>query len=177
MSSSDFEMYPTGCDDVQNQDDDNELKETNDKDTTSVYLTIFIFRGEPDVYYKRHVLSYFESSQDPDFHETVHVQRDDETSPWVLDNDHELRDWPLDPYYIDHVNARSFAVSHGREMDVVAIAKSIPVNDRHQDGDWNCQSFVYEVLAEFVRRRLKTDDWYDRIEAEFMEKLLDGAVG
>lgn len=44
---------------------------------TTVCMTIFIFRGQPDCYQNRRVLLYFTSPENPDFYETVYAQRVD----------------------------------------------------------------------------------------------------
>ena len=50
----------------------------DDADTTESYvtiaITIYIFRGNPDQYYNRHVLLYFTSPDLTNFQETVHAQ-------------------------------------------------------------------------------------------------------
>jgi hypothetical protein len=105
------------------------------------------------------------------FHETVHAQRDDEDSPWAVDNPEGARDWRLSVHYTSHVNAGYVQVHQGRERDVVDVAKSVSVVDREGDSRWNCRNFVYESDQGY-----QTDEWYNWVENELMDKLLDGAV-
>lgn len=142
-----------------------------------VCLTIFIFRGQPDAYHNRHVLVYFTSPDDPTLHETVHTQRDDEKKPWRVDRINEGIDWMMSTKYIAHVNAGAVKVPRGQERLPVDIAASISVEGREQDSGWNCQNLALEGLQAIVSNGLQTGEWYDSVEGELMDKLLDGAVG
>uniref|UniRef100_A0A0D2Y9X2 Uncharacterized protein n=1 Tax=Fusarium oxysporum (strain Fo5176) TaxID=660025 RepID=A0A0D2Y9X2_FUSOF len=62
---------------------------------STICMTIYIFKGNPiDAWYKRHVLMYFTSPENKNFHETVHAQRDDEQQPWKVDRIHKKVIWP-----------------------------------------------------------------------------------
>jgi hypothetical protein len=129
------------------------------------------------MYSKRHVLIYFSSPENPNFHESVHVQRDDETSPWAVDQIHNKSDWIMTRRYLSHVNAGAVRVWRGEEMIPVNIVAATPVQGREHDSGWNCQSFLLEGLQEFVTYGLQTQEWYESVEGELMDRLLDGAVG
>lgn len=115
-----------------------------------IYLTIFIFRGQPDVYYRRHVLIYFISPANRDFHETVHIQRHDEPSPWCLDRENKKRDWSASMTYLGHVKAGTVWIRSGQEMALVDIVANTPVAGREEDSGWTCQNFVLEGLKGIV---------------------------
>lgn len=146
-------------------------------DYSTICMTLFVFRGQPDVYYKRHVLVYFTSPEYRHFHETVHVQRDNDTSPWTLDQIHTRVDWSLSGSYRSHVNAGAVRVWKGDEMMPVNIVASTPVQGREQDSGWNCQNFILEGLQEIVNSGLQTEEWYESVEEELMEHLFEGSVG
>ncbi|PNY22173.1 uncharacterized protein TCAP_07176 [Tolypocladium capitatum] len=149
--------------------------DTSDSCTT-ISLTIYIFRGQPDVYYNRHVLIYFTSPDKPNFHETVHTQRDDDKSPWRVDQIHNRTDWFMSVTYLTHVNAGTVQVWSGQEMVPVNIVAATPVEGRESDGDWNCQKFVLEGLQALVYHGFQTQEWYDFVEGELADQLIDGAV-
>ncbi|OAA43764.1 hypothetical protein NOR_04339 [Metarhizium rileyi] len=142
---------------------------------STIHLTIFVFRGQPDVYYKRHVLVYFTSPEIPSFHETVHARRKDETSRWELDQIHGAMNWPQSLTYLSHVNAGAVQVSKGAEMVPVNIIAATPVQGRDQDSGWNCQNFLLEGLQGIVNYGLQTQEWYQFVEEELVDHLLDGA--
>lgn len=142
---------------------------------TTVCLTVFIFRGQPsDTWNNRHVVLYFTSPDLPDFYETVHTQRDSKTLKWIVGRHHGKMEWVAEPAYVDHVNAGAVLVDPGQEMVPVDIVAANSGHDR--DMDWNCHNFVYEGLQELVRRGYQTQEWYDFVENEMMDKLLDGTV-
>lgn len=143
----------------------------------TVCMTIFIFRGEPDAYYKRHVLLYFSSPDDPALHETVHTQREAEDAPWNVYRMHGKTDWSEPPNYHNHVNAGAVMVRRDEIMAPVAVIAATPVEGRHNDGGWNCQNFVLEGLQGLVREGMQTQDWYDAVEGELLDKLIEDAVG
>ncbi|KAI8950861.1 hypothetical protein F4801DRAFT_547103 [Xylaria longipes] len=103
---------------------------------TKLYLTIFVFRGQPDVYYKRHVLIYFQSAEDSRFHETVHVVRDDGKSPWNVDRVHRKTDWAMSASYLYHCDGGALLVPRGQEMVPVNIMAAVPVKDRELDSGY-----------------------------------------
>lgn len=144
---------------------------------STIYLTLFVFRGRPDMYYKRHVLIYFTSPEKPNFHKTVHAQRDTDASPWALDQIHSQVDWSLSINYLGHVNAGAVRVCKGEEMMPVNIVAATPVQGREHDSGWNCQNFLLEGLQEIANCGLQTQEWYESVAGELMDKLLDGAVG
>lgn len=144
---------------------------------STICLTLFVFRGQPDVYYKRHVLVYFTSPENRNFHETVHAQRDNDTSPWALDQIHSRVDWSMSGSYLSHVNAGAVRVWRGEEMTPVNIVAATPVQGRELDSGWNCQNFLLEGLQEIVNYGLQTQEWYESVAEELMNHLFDGAVG
>ncbi|KAF7514529.1 hypothetical protein G7054_g15234 [Neopestalotiopsis clavispora] len=151
--------------------------EKKSKKDSKVAMTIFIFRGQPDVYYKRHVLIYFESPEDPNFHETLHVQREDASLPWAIDHSDTAREWGLSKRYINHVYVPIVAVAEGRQKDVVNAAKSVSVEGKEVDSSWNCQNFVYEALGAIAGVGYLTSEQCTEVEEELMDKLIEGAVG
>ncbi|KAF4451542.1 hypothetical protein F53441_5499 [Fusarium austroafricanum] len=144
---------------------------------STVCITLYIFRGNPDFYFARHVLAYFTCPDNPNFHETVHAQHETESDPWKVDRIHRGIDWALSATYMDHVNAGALRVRRGREMDPVDVVAAIPVEGRERITDWNCQNFVLEGLQALVSCGYQTQQWYDIVEGELMDKLLDGTVG
>ncbi|ATY63685.1 hypothetical protein CCM_08947 [Cordyceps militaris CM01] len=143
----------------------------------TVCLTIFIFRGEPDAYYNRHVLLYFSSPDDPTMFETVHAQRQDAHAPWNVYHLHAKTDWSEPSNYHAHVNAGAVLVRGDALMMPVAAVAATDVTGKHADGGWNCQNFVLEGLQTLVRLGLQTQDWYDAVEEELLDKIIEGAVG
>jgi len=105
---------------------------------TTICLTIFIFRGEPDVYYKRHVLCYFTSPTNRNFHETVHIQRVNDESPWVVDQVHDEMDWTLSVKYVSYFNAGTLLIPKGDELMPVDIVSRTPMTGKEHNSDWNC---------------------------------------
>ena len=129
------------------------------------------------MYYKRHVLIYFSSPENRHFHETVHVQRDDDMSPWIVNQIHQRIDWSTSATYLTHVNAGTVQVWTGEEMVPVDIVAGTPVNGREYDSGWNCQNFALEGLQRIVSSGFQTQEWYDWVEEQLTDQLLDGAVG
>ncbi|KAK7223237.1 hypothetical protein V2G26_011240 [Clonostachys chloroleuca] len=156
----------------QEQSPENDSDATN----TTICLTIFIFRGEPDMYFKRHVILYFTSPELPDFCETVHIQRVGETGPWMVDRARGAIDWALEANYCAHVNAGAVVVNRGEEMVPVAVTAGVPVQSR-LNMSWNCQNFVLEGLQALVDEGFQTQEWYSAVEDELVERLMDGTVG
>lgn len=163
--------------------------------TQTVCPTIFIFRGEPDVYYKRHVLVYVTSPDDAGLHESIHVQRESEGHAWTLERSHDPTDWVMDPRYIGHVNVGAVVVGSrlssrdsgaggeaGKEGDggsvqeVIRILESVPIHDGSHEAEWNCQTFLMEGLQALVDRGYQTREWYELALGELMDRLLEGAV-
>lgn len=144
---------------------------------TSICLTIFIFRGEPDFYFNRRVLLYFTSPDDPKFHETVHAQRNTDEDPWVVDRIHVEINWAMTITYYSHVNAGAVLVQRGQEMVPVDVVAATPVVGREEDGGWNCQNFLLEGLQGIVSQGFQTQEWYHAIEGELADRLIDGAIG
>ncbi|KAB5554753.1 hypothetical protein GE09DRAFT_139346 [Coniochaeta sp. 2T2.1] len=137
-----------------------------------ICMTIFIFRGEPDFYYNRHVLT---SPDNPNYHETVHTQRG-EDGRWTVDRIHREVNWAMTATYIGHVNAGMVLVPGGQEMMPVNIAAAIRVAGRENNSDWNCQHFLLEGLYGMVQGGLQTEEWYIYVEDALMTSLMDGAV-
>ena len=143
---------------------------------TTLILTVYLFRGEPfDTYNHRHALLYLTSPHLPDYHETVHTQRDEATDLWVVDRLHLPVAWFETRAYVAHVSAGSLRVPVGCEMDPVeAIARGVPVGARPPD--WNCQNFLYEGFQVLVDRGWQTQEWWDEVVSEMMDRLLDATV-
>ena len=145
---------------------------------STVCLTTFIFRGEPGVNHKRHVLVYFSSPDDPNQHQTVHAQRGDEDDPWKVDQIHKGIDWTMTASYIAYVDAGAVKVQRGQEMLPVDIAASISVGGHEEDEGWNYQNFALRVYRQLCptdcRRRsgtirLRGNSWTSCL----MELLVD----
>lgn len=79
------------------------------------------------MYHRRHVLVYFTSPENENFHETVHAQRYDETQPWVVDQIHSRVNWFMSANYLSHVNAGAVRVCRGEEMTPVNIVAATRV--------------------------------------------------
>ncbi|AEO64617.1 5df0002d-3e5c-44f0-9c23-44c537d71d37 [Thermothielavioides terrestris] len=142
----------------------------------TLIMVIYIFRGHPyDTWDKRHVLAYFTSPDLPDFHETVHTQYKEEERRWVLDRMHREVKWYESRTYLNHVHAGAVKVARGQEMVPVDILAATPVGER--PSDWNCQTFLYEGMQELVNRGFQTQEWYDSVTDEMLDKLLDGTLG
>ncbi|KLO82198.1 uncharacterized protein FFB20_12051 [Fusarium fujikuroi] len=142
---------------------------------STICMTIYIFKGNPiDAWYKRHVLMYFTSPENKNFHETVHAQRDDELKPWRVDRIHKKVIWADSATYITHVNAGAVKVRKGHELDPVNVMVATPLTDR--DADWNCQHFLLEGLQALVSHGYQTQEWYDSVEGDLMDRLLDTNV-
>ncbi|KAF5633196.1 hypothetical protein F25303_9228 [Fusarium sp. NRRL 25303] len=142
---------------------------------STICMTIYIFKGNPiDAWYKRHVLMYFTSPENKNFHETVHAQRDDELKPWRVDRIHKKVIWADSATYITHVNAGAVKIRKGHELDPVNVMAATPLTGR--DADWNCQHFLLEGLQALVSHGYQTQEWYDCVEGDLMDKLLDTNV-
>ncbi|SCV51738.1 uncharacterized protein FFB14_12175 [Fusarium fujikuroi] len=142
---------------------------------STICMTIYIFKGNPiDAWYKRHVLMYFTSPENKNFHETVHAQRDNELKPWRVDRIHKKVIWADSATYITHVNAGAVKVRKGHELDPVNVMVATPLTDR--DADWNCQHFLLEGLQALVSHGYQTQEWYDSVEGDLMDRLLDTNV-
>ncbi|KAI0182195.1 hypothetical protein EV127DRAFT_493970 [Xylaria flabelliformis] len=144
---------------------------------TKLYLTIFVFRGEPDFYSRRHVLAYFQSAENSEFHETVHAIRDNGKSPWRVDRVHNKSDWIMTVTYLSHCDGGVILVPRGQEMAPVDIMAAITVKNREKDSGWNCQNFLLEGLEQLVTAGYQTQEWYNAVEDTLMNRLLDGAIG
>lgn len=149
---------------------------TGDAATSVIAITIYIFRGQPDTYYNRHVLAYFTSPDLPDFHETVHAQRETERSPWIPKQESGKIDWLLIVNYLDQVNAGAVEVPRGEEMALVRLVASADVRGRETDSGWNCQHYLLEGMQKLVDAHYQTQEWYDAVQEELTDRLLDGAV-
>lgn len=138
-------------------------------------MTIYAFRGQPDFYFKRHVLIYFQSAENSSFHETVHAVRDGVKGPWKVDRLHTKINWALTARYIFHCDGGALLVPKGQEMVPVNIMAAIPVSK--VENDWNCQNFLLEGLRELVAAGYQTQEWYSAVEDTLMDGLVDGTVG
>ncbi|KAM3514567.1 hypothetical protein MY11210_001802 [Beauveria gryllotalpidicola] len=143
----------------------------------TVCMTIFIFRGQPDTYYNRHVLLYFSSPDCPTLHETIHAQRQEEDGPWNVYRLPGKTDWSEPSNYLAHVNAGAIMVRGDAVMAPVTVVAATPVADRHKDGGWNCQNFLLEGLQALVHQGMQSQDWYDAVEEELLDKVIEDAVG
>ncbi|KAI1749852.1 hypothetical protein F4782DRAFT_511777 [Xylaria castorea] len=143
--------------------------------TTTVYLTIFVFRGKPDTHFNRHVIIYFTSQENQDFHETILVQRPYPNGPWGVVRMTTDKFWPEEKRYLSHVNAKIVRVRKGQESALVDIIGAIPLENR--EADWNCQNFVLEGLQEIVNQGYEAQEWYDYVEDELMTQLVTETVG
>jgi hypothetical protein len=144
-------------------------------DYTTLHLTVYIFRGEPrDTYNHRHALLYLTSPNLPNYHETVHTQRDEATDLWVVDRLHLPVAWFETRAYVAHVSAGSLRVPVGCEMEPVEAIASVPAGARPPD--WNCQNFLYEGFQVLVDRGWQTQEWWDEVVSEMMDRLLDATV-
>ncbi|KAI0206881.1 hypothetical protein F4808DRAFT_405669 [Astrocystis sublimbata] len=142
---------------------------------TTVYLTIFVFRGKPDTHYNRHVIIYFTSLDAPDFHETILVQRPYHNGPWQVIRMTAEKFWPEEKRYLSHVNAKVGRIQQGQETGLVDIIADMPITNR--EADWNCQNFVLEGLQELVNQGYEAQEWYDSVEDELMTQLVSDTVG
>ena len=146
-----------------------------DPNFTTLHLTIYIFRGEPyDTYNHRHALLYLTAPSLPSYHETVHTQRDEATDLWVVDRLHLPVAWFETRAYVAHVSAGSLRVPAGREMEPVDAIAAVPAGARPPD--WNCQNFLYEGFQVLVDRGWQTQEWWDEVVSEMMDRLLDATV-
>lgn len=140
-------------------------------------MTIYVFRGEPDFYHTRHVLLYFTSPSDADFHETVHVQRSGEKGPWEIDQIHQKQNWVLENTYLYHLNLGALRMPSGQEMAPVNIVATTPLLETNDDNpEWNCQNFLYGGLQRLVQYGLETQDWFDHVQGQLMDLLIEGTV-
>uniref|UniRef100_A0A1Y1K7V2 Uncharacterized protein n=1 Tax=Photinus pyralis TaxID=7054 RepID=A0A1Y1K7V2_PHOPY len=144
-------------------------------ETARIHLSIFIFRGVPDVWYRRHVVMYFTSPDDPGFHKSVHAQRDSDGLPWSVILENGKVHWELDASYLGHVDAGHITVWKGQETWPVNTVAAVQVEGR--EADWSCQNFVYEGLQAIVHLGLQDEAWYTGVQDEIMNQLLEGAVG
>ncbi|KAI0438001.1 hypothetical protein F4803DRAFT_116984 [Xylaria telfairii] len=149
--------------------------DSSDGATTTVYLTIFVFRGKPDTHFNRHVIIYFTSRENQDFHESILVQRPYQNGPWEVVRMGIAKFWPEEKRYLTHVNAGTVGVRKGRESSVVDIIEAVPLDGR--EADWNCQNFVFEGLQEIVNQGYRAQEWYDHVEDELMTQLITDTVG
>ena len=67
-------------------------------------------------------------------------------------------------------------VSAGQEALPAVIMASVPVANREQQTDWNGHHFVLEGLQKIVEEGLQSSEWYERVEGQLIDKLLDDAV-
>lgn len=167
-----------------------------------IYLTLYVFRGDVDTWYNRHVLAYWTSPEDPALTRTVHARRDVDDgqeeqqegdpeeeelqqeqelqlqpqAPWRVEKDEASKSWALDKKYLSHVNGGIVQVPRGQEARPAEIMASVSVADREQQTDWNGQHFVLEGLQKLVDQGLQSGEWYDWVEGQLMDKLMDGAV-
>ncbi|KAH6627930.1 hypothetical protein F5144DRAFT_577296 [Chaetomium tenue] len=143
--------------------------------STTLILTVYIFRGEPtDTYNHRHALLYLTSPTLPHYHETIHTQRDEATDLWVVDRLHERVAWFEARAYVGHVSAGALQVPVGCEMEPVEAIAGVPAGARPPD--WNCQNFLYEGFQVLVDRGWRTQEWWDEVVGEMMDRLLDATV-
>ncbi|KAK7715691.1 hypothetical protein SLS63_011278 [Diaporthe eres] len=145
-------------------------------DEVDLYITLYIFNGNTRAYYDRHVLTYFTKKDDPSFHEIVHVERDEMGDPYRPVRFHTPRNYLLSNDYCGHVNAGTVRVKRGQEMKVVDIAASVDVEGKELDSGWNCQHYVLEGLQKLVDHGYKQQGWYNSVENELFDSLLDGAT-
>ncbi|TLD22189.1 hypothetical protein PspLS_08166 [Pyricularia sp. CBS 133598] len=173
-------------------------KEQAEPELWTQSLVVHIFRGEPDSWNNRHVLLYLESAQNPNFHETLHVQRladeigkdkDDKQMrskekmrstqrdglPWKLDRFNKQVNWTDSVTYIKHLHAGLVYVDSQYEEQVADIIASQPVPN-HSVTDQNCQTWLMGAMNRLVEAGLQTQEWYDWFEEELINLLMDGSV-
>lgn len=156
---------------------------SDDSSMSRIFLTIYVFRGDTDTWYNRHVLAYWTSPDDPTLFRTVQARRmtdpenpENPTAPWQVETEDAEISWALDTTYLSHVNAGMVQVPEGQETLPVDIMVSVSVEDREQQTDWNGQHFVFEGLQKIVDKDLQSREWYEWVESQLMDKLMDGAV-
>ena len=84
--------------------------------------------------------------------------------------------WTACIAYFGHVNGGTVQVPAGREAIPADIMASVPVANREQQTDWNGHHFVLEGLQKIVDEGLQSREWYERVEGQLIDKLLDRAV-
>lgn len=62
-------------------------------------------------------------------------------------------------------------------MTAADVIASTTTAGRERDAGWNCQNFLLKGLRSLVLIVFQTQEWYDHVEGELMEALLNGAVG
>lgn len=182
---------------------------TDEPPPSRIYLTLYVFRGDVDTWFNRHVLAYWTSPEDPALTRTIHARRDDDDddgqeqqeggpeeqeegeageegegegeelqppAPWRVVTEETSKTWALDKKYLSHVNGGIVQVPRGQEARPAEIMASVSVADREQQTDWNGQHFVLEGLQKIVDQGLQSGEWYDWVEGQLMDKLMDGAV-
>lgn len=154
---------------------------SDESPTARIYLTIYIFRGEEvDAWYNRHVLAYWTSPDKPTLFRTVQARRmedpDDPTPPWRVETDDTEISWALDTTYLSHINGGIVQVPAGQETLPPDLMASVSVEGREQQTDWNGQHFIFEGLQKIVDQGLQSGEWYEWVEGQLMDKLMEGAV-
>ena len=165
-------------------DEDNQIqrawvnkRRSRDMGWVAQNLWLFVFRGQPaDTWNKRHVLLYLDSPDDPHFHFTCHVTRTAEDDPFQYTEERQEQDYTLDCTYLRGFFLGSVWVAKTDDRSLVDVVASTPVNPYDQ-GDWNCQHFVYAALQELIRAGFLPAKSVDRIIEQMFDTLLDGAVG
>lgn len=145
---------------------------------TTVAMTMFLFRGQPDTHSNRHALIYF-TSPDPDladFFETVHIQRGEAGEPWMLGQISTKVNWQLAPTYLSHFHAGLVVVPRGQEMVPVDIVAGVPLAGREFNTDWNGHNFLLEGLQGLVRQGLMEQEWYYAVQNDFIDHVLHGSL-
>lgn len=161
-------------------------------------LVVYIFRGEPDFWSNRHVLLYMQTAENPDFHETIHVQRpvgqdnDDNVDkkrskkktvkpkksqdvPWKLDRFRRKVHWDESISYIKHLHAGTLRVMSNYEEQAADIIASEPVPNPDVTEE-NCQTWLMKAMKRLVAAGLQKQEWYDWFEEELIILLLEGSV-
>lgn len=138
---------------------------------TGVRMRLYVFRGSPDVYYRRHVIMEVET---PDFYEHIHIQRPSDKHPWHIERSPEWTDWLMSHKYVSHFHAGITVVPKGWEPKILDAFEAVPVVNR--EGDWNCQKFILEGMEGLVKKGYQTQAWYDAIESELLDHLFQNAL-
>lgn len=107
---------------------------------------------------------------------STHSTKERNEDPWRVDQIHVDANWMLTASYLNHVNAGALVVHQGQEMPPVDIVAATPVASREEDSGWNCQNFVLEGLQSLVNQGFQTQECYDFVEGELVDRLFDDAV-
>ncbi|KAI1124011.1 hypothetical protein F5Y10DRAFT_285458 [Nemania abortiva] len=157
--------------------DQNNQAYQQDASKTELYLRIYIFRGEPDCSFNRHVIAEFQSVDDPSFYQSIHVKRLNKESPWRIEVVNGQAEWVLTKRYIGHCDGGYLWVNKGEETRPVEIMTRVEVTNRSEVGGWNCQHFLFEGFQKLVDEGIGDQEWYYKLERTLVDCTFDGAIG